>query len=319
MLIKAIKIACIYLPSFIKSRINNIKTKQKLNAHTERKHRYIVTLEEIETILNQFDFSNDIILHSSTSNIGKIEGGVVKLTDLLLSKIDLTSYTLLAPALPFLGSMKEYLDGLDAFDLNSAKNAMGYISNQIMKKEGCLRSMHPTHSVIAIGKDAGFYTEGHEHCKTPFCVNSPYHKITAKNGKILMFGVDLNSVTNFHVYEDIIKEYLPFEVYTKDTYRINCMSSDKEFIVETKAHNKFLSAKRDCELARKYLIKNNYIQTYQIGDSKISLLDSKGLTITLMEMLLMGESIYGKIKLTKKQIEIVKEKLKNIYEHIYYT
>lgn len=301
-----------YLPTFLKKKLDDRVKRNKLKKHKERKQRVYVKLEEIENILNKFDFNSDVIIHSSTSNIGKIEGGAKNLTDLIISKIDLSKYTLLAPALPFLGSMKEYLDSCDNFNLENAKNAMGNISNMIMKKEGCLRSLHPTHSVIAVGKDGEYYTFDHELCTTPFCTNSAYYKITKNGGKILMFGVNLNSITNFHVYEDMLGELLPFEVYEKGKYTIKSTNGIIEKNIEVKAHNPFLSAKRDCEKARKYLEKNGYIETYSIGDSEISLLDAKGLTITLLEMLLKGESIYGKVKLSNEQKTEVEELLKEL-------
>lgn len=301
-----------YLPTFLKKKLDDRVKRNKLKKHKERKQRVYVKLEEIENILNKFHFNSDVIIHSSTSNIGKIEGGAKNLTDLIISKIDLSKYTLLAPALPFLGSMKEYLDSCDNFNLENAKNAMGNISNMIMKKEGCLRSLHPTHSVIAVGKDGEYYTFDHELCTTPFCTNSAYYKITKNGGKILMFGVNLNSITNFHVYEDMLGELLPFEVYEKGKYTIKSTNGIIEKNIEVKAHNPFLSAKRDCEKARKYLEKNGYIETYSIGDSEISLLDAKGLTITLLEMLLKGESIYGKVKLSNEQKTEVEELLKEL-------
>ena len=301
-----------YLPTFLKKKLDDRVKQNKLKKHKERKQRVFVKLEEVENILNKFDFNSDVIIHSSTSNIGKIEGNAVQLTDLIISKIDLDKYTLLAPALPFLGSMKVYLDSIGIFDLSTAKNAMGNISNMIMKKENCKRSFHPTHSVIAIGENADIYTTGHELCKTPLCNKSAYYKLTKNSGKILMFGVNLNSVTNFHVYEDMLTGFLPFDVYTQENYQVQSVRNFHKSIIETKAHNPFLSSKRDCERARKYLIENEYIQTFKIGDSEISLLDAKGLTITLLEMLIEGKSIYGKVKLSNEQETVVKRLLRDL-------
>lgn len=301
-----------YLPKYFKKKIDEKVQNKKLKQHRDRKQRINISLDEINIILEKLNLNQDLIIHSSTSNIGKIEGGAKQLTDLILSKIDLSSYTLLAPALPFLGSQKEYLDGLESFELQEAKNAMGNISNMIMKEVGCKRSFHPTHSVIALGKDAEYYTKDHEKCKTPFCSESPYAKITQNNGKILMFGVDLNSITNFHVYEDKLGEYLPFDVYSNKVYKIDSKNGNENISIEIKAHNPSQSAKRDCERARKYLVKNGYIETYKLGDSEVSLLDAKGLTLTLLEMLLEGESIYGKVKLTDNQAGRIKNILKTL-------
>lgn len=301
-----------YLPDFLKRKLDQKILENKLDKHRERKQRVFVTLEEINTILDNFDLNCDLIVHSSTSNIGKIEGNAKQLTDLIVSKLDMDNHTLLSPALPFLGSMKEYLDSLESFELDTAKNAMGNISNQIMKMDGCQRSFHPSHSVIAVGKNVSFYVNGHEKCKTPFCEESPYYKLTMNNGKILMFGVGLNSITNFHVYEDMLGKYLPFNVYISQVYNIASKNEDVWSEIETRAHNPMLSAKRDCERAREYLIKNNYIQTYKIGDSEISLVDAKGLTLTLLQMLTDGKSIYGKVKLSKEQISKTAELIESM-------
>ncbi|MFA5502597.1 MAG: AAC(3) family N-acetyltransferase [Sulfurovaceae bacterium] len=312
MIKRVFKLIKLYLPDFLKRKLDQKVLENKLDKHRERKQRVFVALEEINTILDNFDLNCDLIIHSSTSNIGKIEGNAKQLTDLIISKLDLDNHTLLSPALPFLGSMKEYLDSLESFELETAKNAMGNISNQIMKMDGCQRSFHPSHSVIAIGRNADFYISEHEKCNTPFCKESPYWKLTMNNGKILMFGVGLNSITNFHVYEDMLGEYLPLDVYASQVYKIACKNGDIRSEIETRAHNPMLSAKRDCERAREYLIKNNYIQTYKIGDSEISLLDAKGLTLTLLQMLIDGKSIYGKVKLSKEQIYRVVELIESI-------
>lgn len=300
-----------YLPKYFKKKIGEKVQNKKLKQHRERKQRINISLDEINIILEKLNLNQDLIIHSSISNIGKIEGGAKQLTELILSKIDLSSKTVIVPALPFLGSQKEYLDNLKYFNLQEAKNAMGNISNIIMRIESSQRSFHPTHSVVSIGNEAEYYIKDHEKCKTPFCIDSPYRKITDNNGKILMFGVNLNSVTNFHVYEDMLGEFLPFDIYSKKLYIVKSINKDKEINIEVKVHNPFLSAKRDCERARKYLIKNKCIETYKLGDSEVSLLNAKGLTITLLEMLLKGDSIYGKVKLNDKQSKYVESLLKD--------
>jgi aminoglycoside 3-N-acetyltransferase len=298
-----------YLPVSVRSKISKKVTEKKIAAHRERKKRIIIQQDELKNIINKFDLAHDIIIHSSLSNIGKVEGGGGYVIELLLEKVNLEKNTLLAPALPYLGTTTEYLDTLELFDLTTAKNAMGNIPNQLMKKEGCLRSFHPTHSVIALGAKNFYYTNEHEKSKTPFGSTSPYYKITENEGKILMFGVGLNSITNFHVYEDLLAEHLPFKVYDDKEYKINSTNGLLHLDITTKVHNIHLSVKRDCERARKNLIANGYITTYTLGDSEVSLLDAKGLTITLLKMLVSGESIYGSVGLNATQKEFVNKKI----------
>ncbi|GAB4270285.1 MAG: hypothetical protein Kow0029_06890 [Candidatus Rifleibacteriota bacterium] len=300
-----------FLPESVKKWVEKRALDYKLKKHRERKERFKVSFAEIENVLANFSFDFDFIIHSSISNIGSVENSG-QLAKLILSKVDLERFTVLAPALPFLGSVKEYLENLELFDLANARNAMGKIPNQIMKLEGCKRSFHPSHSCIALGKRAAYYTIGHENDETPFGKESPFYKLTLSNGKILMFGVGLNSVTNFHVYEDLMGDLLPFKVYDDKVYSIPSKNEEIEKQILTRAHNPSLSAIRDCERARKKLIEKGYIRTFGVGASEISLLDAKGLTIVLLEMLLEGLSIYGKACLNELQVAKVKDILEEL-------
>jgi aminoglycoside 3-N-acetyltransferase len=68
---------------------------------------------------------------------------------------------------------------------------------------GVLRSLHPTHSVAAVGPLATWLTAGHEECSTPCGVDSPYAKLLVRDGRILFLGVGLQSNTAFHTAESL--------------------------------------------------------------------------------------------------------------------
>jgi aminoglycoside 3-N-acetyltransferase len=280
----------------------------------ERKQRTQFSVQEIAGALDQCSFSGDLILHSSISNIGKLrDGTALDLARQIMSRLDLKAVTLLAPALPFNTAMTDYLDQYPSFDVRTAKNAMGAIANIVMQQEGCLRSVHPTHSTLALGANAAHYADGHEKDSTPFGPNSPYAKLTRRRGKILMFGVGLNSVTNFQVHEDLLGALLPFEVYQPRRYAIPCIDRQgRTLVVHTLCHCPFLAARRDGERARRYLQRGGHIRTQRVGESEISLLDARGLTATLLEMLLHGDSIYGPVKLPGKQKAAVEKCLSEL-------
>jgi aminoglycoside 3-N-acetyltransferase len=179
---------------------------------------------------------------------------------------------------------------------------MGAIANILMQQPGSLRSVHPSHSTVALGAKAAYYVEGHERDATPFGPLSPFCKLTRNRGQILMFGVGLNSVTCFHVYEDLLGTALPVEVYQAKRYEVPCTdSAGRQLTVRTTCHCPFLTARRECERARPHLERAGHIRSVPIGESEISLLDARGLTTTLLEMLLAGESVYGPVSLTSAQ------------------
>jgi len=54
------------------------------------------------------------------------------------------------------------------------------------------------------------------------------------------------------------------------------------------------------------------MKSFQVGNSEISFLDAKQHTVTLLEMFLYGKSIYGNIRLDKKQKSIIQKKIEEI-------
>lgn len=71
------------------------------------------------------------------------------------------------------------------------------------KKEDAIRSLHPTHSVVAIGADNKQLVKDHEKVETPCSHGSPFMKLAENSGKILLVGVDHNSNTTFHTAEEL--------------------------------------------------------------------------------------------------------------------
>lgn len=283
--------------------VNYLKKKKQEKVFEKNKtlrDRTIIKTCDVEDILNKIDFNSDFIIHSSTSNIGKFEDGWKKIAELILSKVDFENYTILAPAFPFITFMEDYIKELNDFDIKSAPNMMGNISKFIMNQSGCLRSLHPSHSTLALGKKAELFTNEHHLSQSSFDEKSPFYKLIKNNGKILMFGVGLNNVTNSRVYEDILKENFPLKIYLGKEFSIKCINIDGElYNVKTKCHSKKFSSIRDNEIAREYLVKNDCIKTYKIGNSEISVIDARKHTITLLEMLLEGITVYGKVNISE--------------------
>lgn len=313
MLKRLVKAVMPYLPSFVRRRIHDFREQSGLAKARARKRRTVVSLDAVKDCLTQFQFEGDTLVHSSASNIGRFACPVPRLVDCLLEAIDIRRNTVLVPALPFASSMKEYLDLHPAFDVRSAPNAMGAISNIVMRRDGALRSVHPTHSVAALGPRAQTYVGGHHRGRTPFGEDSPYMRLQQEHGKVLMFGVGLNSVTNFHVYEDMLGKLLPVKVYVDGEYSVECLDADGGRLnVITACHSPAMSARRNCERARKHLLAARRIHTLRLGEAEVSLLDARGLTLTLLEMLLEGESIYGSVTLSGEQRSAVERRLSEL-------
>lgn len=302
-----------HLPRWAQQIVRRRAERRRLTQHAERKQRTKVRLAEVVAQLETFGLDTDVIVHGSISNIGKMDHPVPALVDELLRVVGTERNTLLVPALPYNTTMKEYLDGLVSFDIRCAKNAMGAISNLVMGMQGSLRSLHPTHSVVAFGPKAQDYVQSHHLDTSPFGTNSPYAKLTQRRGKILLIGVGLNSVTCFHVYEDLLGPDCPIQVYLPTTYRIPCTDHAGEAVsVSTVAHNPSVSASRECERARPWLQEAGAIRTVPLGESELTVIDAWLFTRTLLERLKKGESIYGKVKLRPEHVTAIDRRLSEL-------
>jgi len=305
------------LPLPVKRSLLAIKEKQELQISAQRRKEQQISKNEIEKILQSFNLDCDIFLHTSLRHIGyEIEGGKEYVADIVSDITKLNEHTLLVSALPFRTTMKEYLDVTPTLDMRTAPNAMGAVNNIIMAKNNAFRSIHPTHSVVAIGRDARQYTINHHLDITPFGVNSPYYKLMLNHGKILLFGVDLSSMTFTHVVEDMIGDMYPVDVYVKNQYTVDVTDFDGTVkTVVTKCHNPNISAIRNCESIRQFLIDGGAMQTKKLGHGEVSIVDAVKYNQVVCRLLLDGKSIYGDVLLTseaKARVEQIIKELENI-------
>jgi aminoglycoside 3-N-acetyltransferase len=302
-----------HLPRWAQQVIRKRAERERLRQHAARKERSRVPLDSVIAQLQGMGLRADVMVHGSISNIGKLDKPVPDLVKELVRIVDVTQHTLLVPALPYNTTMVEYLEGAPSFDVRTAKNAMGAIPNLVMGMPGALRSVHPSHSVVAVGPRAEHYVAEHQLDSTPFASRSPFLKLTVQRGQILLIGVGLNSVTCFHVYEDLLGANCPVQVYGSKDYAVPCLDQDgSELTVITRAHNPQVSAQRECERARKWLQQAGAIKTVQLGESELSLIDAWLFTRTLLEHLRRGESIYGKVKLKPEHLHAIDQALANL-------
>ena len=137
-----------------------------------------------------------VLVHSSLSSLGYVEGGADTVIDTLLSC--LPEGTLLMPALSYSTVRPE----TPVFSLLETPSCVGAISEAFRRRAGVLRSMHPSHSVCAMGKYAHELLDRHIETDTPAGATSPFALLPKYNGKILMLGCGLRPNTSMHAVEE---------------------------------------------------------------------------------------------------------------------
>ena len=290
-----------YTPKFLKAKIKNYADKKEMKIALDRAKRTKVKKEDVISIFDRLDFSGDVFLHTSIMNVGKVEGGVKFLVNVLKERIVDEGHTLLVSALPYRGVFKDYLEKEPVFDVRTAPIAMGAINEKLALLEGAKRSIHPTHSVVAIGDKAEYYVSEHHLDETPFNTHSPYYKLLQNEGKILLLGARLNNVTYIHVIEDLLEDLFPIKCYYKKKYIVKCIDEKgRELCVKTRCHDSFMGIFRDSMILYEGMKRTGVFESYPFGESEVILIDVKKYTLYYLNMLQQGQSIYGRHKVTKE-------------------
>ncbi|MBE6687718.1 MAG: AAC(3) family N-acetyltransferase [Ruminococcaceae bacterium] len=140
---------------------------------------------------------DSVIVHSSLSSMGYVEGGAQTVIDALTEVVG-EEGTVLFPAFTY---STAYADS--EFSVNDTPVCIGKIAETFRHNPGVLRSFHPTHSVCARGKHAADFVKNHGEDDTPMGVNSPYRKLPAYKAKILLLGCSTKSNSFLHALEEV--------------------------------------------------------------------------------------------------------------------
>lgn len=139
-----------------------------------------------------------ILMHSSFKSLGEIDGGAKTFYEAFIELLG-ENGTLIVPALSFDTVTRDN----PVFDIKDTPSCVGYLSEFFRTSvPGVVRSLHPTHSCCAIGKYAKEFVLDHEKDITPVGKNSPFAKLPAYGGKILMLGCGTRCNTSMHGVEE---------------------------------------------------------------------------------------------------------------------
>jgi aminoglycoside N3'-acetyltransferase len=83
-------------------------------------------------------------------------------------------------------------------------STLGLLPRVFVARPDARRSLHPTHSDVAIGPDSEWLLEGHERCSSGVGRGSPLDNLRLHpKGKVVLYGVGLDKVTLFHLAENL--------------------------------------------------------------------------------------------------------------------
>jgi aminoglycoside 3-N-acetyltransferase len=143
----------------------------------------------------------NVLVHSSLSSLGFVEGGANSVIDALLEVLG-PQGTLLMPSFQQ-GSEHELLRRGCLFDVRTSPSELGIISETFRRRPGVIRSLSPTHCTAGIGPRACDLLADHQTCRVSVGHGSPYEKLVQIGGRILLLGVTHIVNTTLHLVENI--------------------------------------------------------------------------------------------------------------------
>lgn len=171
-----------------------------------------------------------VFLHSSLKSIGYVEGGAATVIDEIIEVLG-SSGTLIIPTF----SMKKNIyntcmDKAYIFDPQTTGTILGLIPSTFLEYPNIHRSIHPTHSVSAVGEHAEYITEAHHLAPSIFGPDSPWDRLLKLDGKIFVLGLKMGRNTFSHALEDRVSDEFPLPVRMKETYFLKCKNRDGRII-----------------------------------------------------------------------------------------
>lgn len=209
-----------------------------------------------------------VLIHSSLKAIGPIEGNA---EGLLLNLMNFFKDGLLIfPTHTWASIQRDNM----VFNTHDTPSCVGQLTNIARNTPGFVRSMHPTHSVCAYGRNAQEYID-HDLCATtPVGPNNCFGILKEYNAKILFLGAPLSKNTFIHSIEE---EYNVPDRFTSFLYHFTSTDGimTKEYIMPRHYSSLSEHISEHYEKLLPVFLKHNAIQQFYFGNALSYILDAK--------------------------------------------
>jgi aminoglycoside 3-N-acetyltransferase len=233
-----------------------------------------------------------VMLHSSFGANHGFRGTAEQLTDVFLDFLG-PEGTLLMVSLPYRGSSLEYLQRINQFDVRKAPSMMGLVSEYFRRRPQVLRSLHPTHPILAAGAQAEWIVANHESCLFPCGPGTPFEKLVALDGKVVFFNVPFATFTFFHYLEHLVSPRLPFSLYSERLFEVPIIKQNGErgsvrtFVFSLEAIRRRRFQRLEDEVFRRGLVTR-----CRVGNSQLLAIRVRDAVSCVEEMCSKGEYFY---------------------------
>lgn len=214
-----------------------------------------------------------VLVHSSLSRFGYVEGGADAVIDALLETLSPDGTLLMSAITTSTQMVVRCIEAADAdtpldgppLDVLNAPTWAGTIPETFRRRPGVVRSLHPTHSVTAIGPRAEEMLADHHHAPGPCGIETPFTRLAENpRGFILLLGVNHESNTTIHGFEELAQ--VEYVLYSKRC-KVPVLGADGPIEAHTRVHMPFLQ-RRLGALETAYIDRRAQTVTH-MGDSYV--------------------------------------------------
>lgn len=224
------------------------------------------------------DLGSQVLVHSSLSSLGHVEGAAGAVIDALLESVG-PAGTVMVPTLT--GTESDSPQNPPAFDPIKSPSWTGLIPEMFRKRSEATRSIHPTHSVAAIGANASELLTEHIDSITPCDERSPYGRLAREdNAYILLLGVEHESNTTFHHVEELASaEYHMQKELTPATLVLGEKRITRQYLLHQ------WGSPRRFNVMEKLFEERGIQRTGKIGDANVRLIGAKAMVQATLQCL----------------------------------
>ncbi|AJY75901.1 AAC(3) family N-acetyltransferase [Paenibacillus beijingensis] len=246
------------------------------------KESLIRNLEQLEV-----DRNGTLLVHSSYKSIGEVEGGPDTILDALTDYMK--NGLLVMPTHTW-----SYIDENNPrFHVQDSPSCVGILTELFRKRPGVVRSLHPTHSVAALGKDAEAFVTGNEKCDTPCGPQSPWGKLLERKATIMLLGVDLRRNTFMHGIEEWAN--IPNRVADRPVLLYTILPDGTEIPVPSRRHSGGENWSDYFWKVNDIFIKKGVMYTGRFGLAEVRICDADRMTSLLNQMLRINPDLFSTI------------------------
>jgi aminoglycoside 3-N-acetyltransferase len=236
-----------------------------------------------------------VCLHSSFQAQSGFRGTPSELVEVFLQAIG-PAGNLLMVSLPYLSTTRDYLARNVLFDVRRTPSMMGLVSEVFRRRPGVLRSLHPTHPVLAAGPKSGWIVEGHEGSLLPCGPDTPFGKFAALGGKAVFLDARFSeSFTFFHYLEDMVNFSQDFPLYADEPVEIPVVDHlGVRRSVRTYVFSQQAIQRRWPELLEVELRRRGAIRETRIGCTRLQVVSAQDAIRCVEDMAMKGRYFYGR-------------------------